>query len=348
MPTATTVTGVVDVGDLGVCLSHEHLINDVTSWWSPPQDDRHAFLIDSPVSIDILWELRQDPFSCRANCQLDDEEVAIAEVQRFADLGGQTILEATSASIGRDPLALRRISEQTGVQIIMGAGLYLDSSMPAEADEWSEEHICERILEDIEIGIGGVRAGFIGEIGVSSEFTPRERKSLRAAAQAQAISGVPLQVHLPGWFRLGDEVLDVVEQAGGNLNATVLCHMNPTGQDSAYQDRLARRGAWLQFDMIGMEVFYADQGVQCPSDEDNARAIIGLLERGWGDQILVSSDIFLKSLLRKFGGPGYGHILEYFLPRLRRHGVSEHQVMALVTKNPRRLFEASSIQQKVG
>ena len=115
--------------------------------------------------------------------------------------------------------------------------------------------------------------------------------------------------------------------------------MGPSGVDQNYQQRLAARGAWIQYDMIGAELFYADQGVQCPSDEDNARNIVSLLEAGFGDRVLISSDIFLKSLLRRYGGPGYGHILQYFVPRLKRLGVSAGVVEQLLVKNPKALFD---------
>ena len=67
---------------------------------------------------------------------------------------------------------------------------------------------------------------------------------------------------------------------GADLRHTVLCHMNPSFADIDYQRSLARRGAFLEYDMIGMDYWYADQGVQCPSDEENARAIAGLIEAG--------------------------------------------------------------------
>jgi phosphotriesterase-related protein len=53
----------------------------------------------------------------------------------------------------------------------------------------------------------------------------------------------------------------------------------------------------------------------------------------------MSQDIFLKSLLRTYGGPGYGHLIEFFLPRLERHGLPLERSLALMTDNPRRLFE---------
>ena len=140
----------------------------------------------------------------------------------------------------------------------------------------SLEAVAEEITRDVVDGVDGVRAGIIGEIGISKDFTAEEEKVLRGAARAQHATGVPLEVHLPGWERHGERVLDVVAEEGGDLRRTVLCHMNPSGHDFDYQVRLAERGAWLEYDMIGMDYFYADQQAQSPSDEENARALLRL------------------------------------------------------------------------
>ena len=339
-----SVTGPIESSQLGVCLSHEHILNDITSWWHPPHENApgSANLADAEVCLANLWSLRHDPFASRDNCRLDDLEIAVDEVNRFAALGGNTILEATSQSIGRDPLGLRQVSERTGVNIVMGTGLYLDSSQPPEVDKWAITEIVDAILTDVANGEDGIRPGFIGEIGVGSDFTPRERRSLIAASIAQRESGLPMQVHMPGWSRLGDQVIEVIEENGANLGAVVLCHSNPSGDDLAYQEALLARGVWLQYDMIGMDFFFADQQVQCPSDEDNARNIVRLIERGWADRLLLSSDVFLKNLLRANGGPGYGHILEFFIPRLERHGLANADAMKLLTENVPRLFQAAA------
>jgi len=175
---------------------------------------------------------------------------------------------------------------------------------------------------------------------VSSDFTAEEEKSLRAAARAQRRCGLPLMVHLPGWFRLGHQVLDIVEAEGADLRHTVLCHMNPSHDDLAYQCGLAARGAFIEYDMIGMDFFFADQQVQCPSDEEAARAIVQLAESGYLDRILVSHDVFLKMMLKRYGGNGYGYILRHFLPRLVRHGLGQAELNVLMQDNPRSVFQA--------
>jgi phosphotriesterase-related protein len=114
--------------------------------------------------------------------------------------------------------------------------------------------------------------------------------------------------------------------------------MGPSWRDLAYQTSLAERGAFIEYDMIGMDYWYADQQVQCPSDDENAAAIKGLIDRGFLARILLSQDVFLKMMLTRYGGFGYAYVLKHFLPRLKRHGVSDEAVRVLMIDNPKRVF----------
>ena len=135
-------------------------------------------------------------------------------------------------------------------------------------------------------------------------------------------------------------MLDVVEEEGADLRHTVLCHMNPSHNDLDYQMTLAKRGALLEYDMIGMDYYYADQDAQSPSDEENARAIAALIDKGFGDRLLLSQDVFLKIMLTRYGGFGYGYILKHFLPRLKRHGVDQAAIDRMLIDNPKSVFSA--------
>lgn len=342
MTSVMTVRGPIDSSRLGFTATHEHILNDVTSWHRKTDSiglDPDAFET-APVTMDLLWDLKHDPFGNLDNCQLDDLGLAVAEVSRFAQLGGQTIIDATGLGIGRRLADLRTVSERTGVQIVAGTGFYLEAAQPGWLAEADADEIAQAIITDLDEGEDGIRPGMIGEIGVGADFTPAERKSLIAACRAQRHSGLPMQVHLPAWFRRAHDVLDVVEAEGVDPRAVVLCHMNPSGMDADYQLSVLRRGAWVQYDMVGAELFYADQGTQCPSDEDSAGYLAGLVDAGFADRLLLSSDIFLKSLLRAYGGPGYGHILQYFVPRLRRHGLDDDAINHLTVLNPRSVFDS--------
>ena len=337
---AMTVAGPIPAAALGVTLMHEHLLNDCRCWWHQPKEPGRARLACDPVHPGILGELRMDPFANLSNCTLDDERLAVAELADVVALGGRTVVDPTCQGIGRDPRALLRISQATGLNVIMGGGFYLQASHPERVRGMAAADIADEIVREAVSGVAdtGIRIGLIGEIGISGDFTAAEEKSLRGAAQAQRRTGLPLMVHLPGWFRHGHRVLDVVAEEGGALRHTVLCHMNPSGGDPAYQVALAERGAFLEYDMIGMDFWYADQGVQCPSDEDNARALMGLIGRGCLDRLLLSQDVFLKMMLTRNGGFGYAYLQRHFLPRLRRHGATPDQIEQMMVTNPRTVF----------
>lgn len=345
--TVTTVTGNIPVSSMGITLMHEHILNDCTCWWNKPSEPERQYLAESHVDISILSELKQDPFVCKHNLSLDDEALAIDELNAFRNTGGCTVIDPTCRGIGRNPAALVRIAQSTRLNIVMGSGYYLQSSHPPELAQMTEEDIAQQIICEATDGIAidandsslRVKTGLIGEIGVSSEFTPSERKSLRGAAKAQIETNLPLMVHLPGWFRLGHEVLDIVEQEGVDPGRVVLCHMNPSHSDIDYQLSLAQRGAFIEYDMIGMDYYYADQQVQCPSDDEAARAIVQLVEKGFSTQILLSQDVFLKMMLTRYGGNGYSYVLRHFLPRLQRHGMNDEHLSAFIQRNPQIVFE---------
>ncbi|MFJ7355907.1 phosphotriesterase [Phyllobacterium sp. NPDC097923] len=339
-----TVNGPIAAEALGITLMHEHILNDCRCWWHAPKTPERQYLAGGFVCMEILGELKQDPFVNKHNITLDDEPLAISELRAFANAGGQTVVEPTCRGIGRNPLALRRIAKAAGLNVVMGAGYYLGSSHPAEVAAMSVGDIANEIVREAVEGVDGtdVKIGLIGEIGVSSDFTAEEEKSLRGAAQAQVRTGLPLMVHLPGWFRLGHRVLDVVAQEGADIRHTVLCHMNPSHDDFSYQSELAARGAFIEYDMIGMDFFYADQQVQCPSDEEAARAIVRLAEAGYLDRVLLSHDVFLKMMLTRYGGNGYAYVLRHFLPRLKRHGLDETALDQMMRANPRAVFQAGA------
>lgn len=338
-----TVNGPIKAEEMGVTLMHEHLLNDCRCWWNPPKEPERAHLGTSPVHAGIIGELRMDPFVNLHNCGLDDHRLTIAELAPFKQAGGRTVVDPTCRGIGRNPQKLREIAAGSGLHIVMGSGYYLQASHPPVLKGMSKKDVADEIVRDALEGADGTdaRIGLIGEIGVSGDFTADEERSLRGAAMAQARTRLPIMVHLPAWYRHGGRVLDIIAEEGGDLDHTILCHMNPSGEDVDYQVACAKRGAFIEYDMIGMDYWYADQQVQCPSDEDNARAIKRLIDLGFLEKILLSQDVFLKMMLTHYGGFGYAYVVTHFAERLKRHGVSDRQITTLLIDNPRRVFAAA-------
>lgn len=344
-----TVNGPVSAGQMGITLVHEHILLDASKKWSTSLTSASCACHSSwgmrPLSIDMLGEIAMNPLGNRDNCMLDNAELAAEELKMFQDLGGRTVIDPTNVGVGRDPAALQKISQQTGLNIVMGAGYYLQPSHPDYVHPESTDQLARRIIHDVggaertgDDGTPFVLAGVIGEIGISSVMTKDEEKVLRAAAIASAETSVPLSVHLPAWMRVAHTVLDIAEEEGADLDHVILCHMNPSFSDPDYQHSLADRGAFLEYDMISMSYYYPEEDAQCPSDDENAKAITRLFERGYGKKVLISHDVFLKSMLTRYGGHGYGYILRHFVPRLKRCGLQERDIEQLLVGNPRRVM----------
>lgn len=344
MTDVMTVTGPIPSTRLGRTLMHEHLLVDATAWsWTPPEPWKAA-LHNAKVTPTLQWVLREDPFAVVDNCRLDDLDAAITEVTAFRNDGGATIVDPTCNGMGRNPAPLVEISRRTGLNVVMGAGWYLHPTHAPEVVAADVGQLTAWLLRDVTVGVDDteIRPGIIGEIGVSAAFTDSERRCLRAAARVQAATGLPLMVHLPGWERYGHEVLDLVALEGVPPGAVILCHMNPSGADWPYQRSLAERGAWLEFDMVGMGYYYADQDGQSPSPEEDARAVARLVEAGLGERVLLSHDVFLKSMWTRYGGNGFAYVSRLFLPRLMRHGVPQDVAAAMLDDHPRAAFEAAA------
>ena len=346
-----TVCGEIASSDLGLSLVHEHIVTDVRQVraasglitnWEGPSGER-AF---GPVLAEEASSLRHDPYSVLENCQLDELGVAVSELGAAIAQGVRTVVEPTPEGIGRFPEALRAVSMRTGLQVIMGCGFYVEGAHPAGLARLSVDDIARHIVDDVQRGVGPdhVRAGVIGEIGVES-FGEGERRVLAAATRAYCEVGVPLYVHLPAWERIGHAVLDAVESEGGVLGGVVLCHMSPSGPDEAYQDELFARGAWLGYDMLGMEGFSYGEGLDCPSEEQDARAVLSVLARGRGGQLLLGSDVFLKCMLKRYGGNGYDYVVGPFSSRLVDLGATKESVEELLVGNPERLFVQAALSK---
>ncbi|UCB46025.1 MAG: phosphotriesterase-related protein [Spirochaetota bacterium] len=338
-----TVLGPVPVEEIGITLTHEHILCDTGCIRGEPAEASRKALYHKPVDISILGEIRLDPHSNRDNQMIIDVDLLSDEVAKFGHWGGKTIVEVTNEGIGRDPLGLQQVSRRSGVQIIMGSGYYIDASLPSEMSSRSAENIADEIVRDITEGVPGtgVRAGIIGEVAIDLEFTAEEEKSLRGAALASKRTQVPLSIHLPG--RIPPDyvprVLDIVEKEGADLRHMILCHVQLHSRDLEIQKKIADRGVFLGYDGISCDFDWGIRGIG-PCDEENAADIKRLIDDGYLHYILPSHDVHNKIMLTRYGGHGYAYMLRRFVGRLQAHGVTDAQIETMLVENPKRLFSS--------
>ncbi|HEY7867921.1 MAG TPA: hypothetical protein VIF59_01760 [Methylomirabilota bacterium] len=339
---AQTVLGPVAAEAMGITLPHEHLLIDFEVMFKAPVTGSERGLARQPVGLANLGWVRQNFSSNLDNLQLLDETIARDEALLFKHAGGQTLVDPTNRGLARDPLALARIARATGLNIIMGSGYYVAAAHPPDMDARTVDGIAREIVADLTVGVGdsGVRAGFIGEIGTTWPWTDNEKKVVRAAVAAQRETGAALMIHPGRHERLPLQIVELVRKEGGDLERTIMCHIERTIADPAALLELAATGVRLEYDLFGLETSYYpyNPAFDMPNDGERMRQILFLIERGHLSQILMSHDIAYKHCLTRWGGYGYHHLLVNVIPRLRGKGADDKIIHTLLIDNPRRAF----------
>jgi phosphotriesterase-related protein len=335
-----TVLGPIEPGELGVTLPHEHLFFDLRCWWDEPSEATKKSLAHASLDITNLGAVRRDPLVNLDNLVQFDIEVALEEATSFKRAGGRTIVDVTNIGISRDPVALRSIARQTGLNIIMGCGYYVEASHPPEVAGKSVHQIADMLTEEITVGVKrcGVKPGLIGEIGTSSPITPGEEKVLRAAAVASLRTGAPISVHPLPQRKEGLRILDILEEEGVNPERVIICHMNGTINDMDYHKAIAARGAFTEYDTFGMELYQDTFHSHFPSDIASISAVKEMMDAGYLGNILISHDVSFKVCLSRYGGWGISHILNHLPPYMRAAGITAEDLDTIMVENPARIL----------
>jgi phosphotriesterase-related protein len=353
MPMIRTVSGDVDATDIGITTMHEHILSDLTVWYQDPKTTPTIDSIDpeSRVRMELLGSLYRNPTVLRDNLLLNDEDLMVHELGYFRAKGGDCIVDCTNVGMNPNPLGLRRVANRARVHVIAGCGFYLERSHPEYVATESVEALADRMVSAITEGIGGtdVKAGIIGEIATST-ITPQETKVLKASAQASLATGAAISIHTELGCREGEKIVNLLTTEGVHPERIILGHMDenlvdltpvPSLAHLDYHRRVLDLGAWVQYDTFGSENYYDSVWYPEPRDTERAAGLALLIADGYIDQLLVGQDIWLKSNLRRFGGWGFDHIIRVVPELLRKYGMTNNQVDALLIHNPRRALAFS-------
>ena len=190
-------------------------------------------------------------------------------------------------------------------------------------------------MAEIETGVdgSGIRPGIIGEIGTDKPWlTALEERVHRAAGRAARLTGLAITTHSV-MSPVGLAQLRVFEEEGVDPARVVIGHADSYPSLEHYLE-IIRRGANLEFDFLGMS-FTPMEGTGEPRIVDLARELI---ERGHADRLLLSQDVCHNSQLKAYGGNGYIHLFEAFLPQLRAAGVPDAAIHQMTVINPARIL----------
>jgi len=305
-----TVTGDINSDDLGFTYSHEHLLG------APPVHKR--------VDEDLV---------------ILDPAAALFEAKAAQAVGVRSLYEASAWDYSRNPLELRRISEETGLQIIGCGGFNKGEWFDELLADHTIEQLQEQIVTDVEVGMNGtnVRAGAIKYGTAYNRVSPVEDRVLRAAARAHRATGAVLHGHTEtGTMAITQ--LNMLEEEGVDLNRVGIVHLmrNP---DPYVHKQIAGRGTYLCYDGFAKIKYFPES--------TRINVILDVVEAGFADRILIGGDLARKTDMTAYtGGPGLHYIAGEWLPRFRDELEQRHYspadidvlVNLFFVENPKRYF----------
>jgi len=319
-----TLTGDIDPSELGLTYAHDHL------FCIPP-----------------LWkEKKIDDF------MIDDVEASIKDVELFTAQGGQAVYDATAIDYGRDPRALKTISERTGIKIIATAGFNKAVMWPGQMagtggtfQQWidarSRAEIAAHVAAEVTTGMDGTELrGGVVKFGTGyNTISQAEDKVMRAVLDAHKQTGAPLHSHT----ELGTLILEqlaIVKEEGIDPTHLTIAHVD-RNPDPWVHAKAAQTGVFMCFDGISRIKYHPESVlIDC---------ILKLVKRGHERQILIGGDIARRTMYRNYGegGLGLGYILETWVPRfIEEAGEAGYDGKALIrtfmVENPQRAFAFSS------
>jgi phosphotriesterase-related protein len=322
MTQVQTIAGAVDSSDFGPTLSHEHLCSGMGGMERIPQ----------LYSEDEAYER-----NLRAMSSAHGE-------------GIRTIIDCTPLDLGRQVALFERLAPDAPVNVVVSTGVY--RFVPLTYYAWDSDHLAERFLHDIEVGIEStsIRAGMIkiawdleAQLTEGGARSPRVQleKAARAAARAAIAGGVPITCHTRAANRHGEVLLDIFEEEGLDLRAVTIGHTNDS-DDREYVLGLAARGA-----TVGLDRFFSTDPEYL---ERRARVALWLAEAGYAAQTCLGHDNAAYSLN---GGPPTGgprpfdpdcwvRVTQAEVPWLIDHRVSQEQIDAMLIDSIRATFDAAA------
>lgn len=300
-----SVTDPLGITDLGTALIHEHLLVDFIG---ADQTGYHRWERDQVV------------------------EKLLPLLEKVRAKGVQTIFDCTPVYLGRDPVLLRQLSEQSGLNIITNTGFYgavQDKYLPAFTFDVSADSLAAIWVSEFENGIEGtgIRPGFI-KISVDPDATLSEvdEKIVRAALMTHKKTGMTIVSHTgpdgPAFAQLR-----ILEEENVSPVAWVWTHASQ-GTDEG-RVRAAKMGAWISIDDVNEEnIGEIVDRLSTLKQEDLLDRVLISHDAGWYDPDNPDNDQIR----------GYTDIFNFLKPALLQKGFTQNDLDQLLRINPSRAF----------
>ncbi len=259
---------------------------------------------------------------------LYDVEAAVEEVTQCRQAGAGLMVDTMPVSAGRDIVRLATIAQRTGVSILAVTGLHHDRYYgPLHwTNRVSGDELTQLFVADLTEGIDEFdytspvvrrtqhRAGLVKVATSGPEPDGRDLRNLEAVAAASVATGAPVLTHCEGGLG-GMAQVAVLVNAGVPASSIIVSHVDKSN-DLAYMIDLAQTGAVLELDQSLRERTKGAESV-------TVRAVLGLVEAGFEDQLTLGTDGARRTLWAALGGePGLAWLAAEFPRTLAEAGLA--------------------------
>lgn len=300
-----TVNGPLKADDMGITLPHEHILVDF-------------------IGADQAVPGRYNPDEVFAK--------ALPFLRELKAWDCRTFIECTPPYMARDPVLLKRLSQETGLHILVSTGYYAAQKhkyLPSSILEENPDELADRLVGEWENGIAdtGIKPGFI-KIAVDREvLSDIQRKVVRAAARAHLKTGLTIASHT-GPAAMAFEQIEILKEEGVDPSAFIWIHAQ-VEKDSESHIKAAKLGAWVSLDGLR---------------NDDLGRYVEILSR------MKSADLLGRALLSHDSGyyvvgeadggkfVGYTRLFDELLPELGKAGFLEGDIKLLLVDNPAEAF----------
>lgn len=317
MTQINSVLGPIDSSDLGFTLMHEHVMVAASGL--------------SKSYPDLLGPNR--------------EERAVACLRKAKAEGINTLLDATTFDLGRDPEMLRHVAYESGVNLINVTGWWLD--VPRFMLGVGANQMADEFIRDINEGFRGtdVKAGMLKCAADFEGVTAPLETMARAVARAHLQTGVPIMVHSYPTGHVAKRQIEIFREEGVDLTRVKIDHSNDT-TDTEYLKWILDQGCFLGLDR------YPGRLV---SPHMRTVTLKRLMDMGYGERLCPSHDciclhihneqadgsIAAEHAFTASNPDQYLYMHKHVIPELTQMGATQADIDMLFIDNPRRLFEGA-------
>ena len=330
-----TVLGPVSAEGWGPTSTNEHLLTDSRGLARPLPD---GTFLDGPPRLETWGDLRWNWMSMPDNLTLDDPGTAAEELASAKAAGLHAVVEATSWGMGPRHADLPEVARRSGVHIVAAYGSYIDKTLPAWWRDLGEGEMLELFRTALMDAVPGTsyRAGLLGLLGTSAEITVAESRALRAAGRAAAEAGASVSIRLDAVARRGPEVAGILTGSGLPPERILFCNIDKV-LDLAYVSDIVDTGAVVEF-AFGSDHSFGG-GIRDHTDRERLDFLGALVAARPDAAITLSTSVWTKGQLTRFGGMGYGHVLTRIAPLLAGVGVDDARLHDMLVARPVALLD---------